>query len=75
MSEYHLTKCALDSAGTGEPLKILKGKTDLARCQPARAAEMGDPRWLTSFLFLRDCLLGATCRPRSQAYRIKSLSP
>lgn len=74
-SEYSLRKCALDSAGTGEPLKILKGKTELTRCEPSRAAQVGGPWLLTLFLLPWDWLPCATCRPRSQACRIKPLSP
>lgn len=73
-SEYHLRKCALNSAGTGKSLKILKGKTEVTKCELSRVAQMGGPWWLTLSLFPQDCLPCATYRPRIQVYRIKPLS-
>ena len=35
-SEYHIRKYAVHSAGTRESLKILKGKTELTKCEPSR---------------------------------------
>ena len=71
-SEYHIRKYAVHSAGTGESLKILKGKTELTKYEPSRTTKVGGPWWLTLFLFPQNHLPCATCRPRSQACRLRS---
>lgn len=51
VSDHHLRKYALNSACAGEPLKIVKGKTKVAKYEPSRAAQVVTPRLLTSFPF------------------------